>query len=360
MPFPSLSPVDSFNPAIQRTAGLLFKPFRWSFYWRMAVVAFLSGELGGGFNLRLPANFPNDKGRRGGSSEFLNSVPWHLPGHFSVTEWIIIGAVAFFALIAVMLIFLYIASIFRFILFDSVLTGNCSIRENWSRRQREGRKYFQWSLIVMVISFSVAIVFFGTPFLFAWSSGIFHNASQHVLLLVLGGLVMFFLFLAFLLVAGAVHIISRDMVVPMFAFEDISIGEAWERVKRMIAADKAGYAAYYGMCILLAIAVAIVFGIIGIIVLIILAIPAVVIGVVIFGILAATGWNVLAIAVAVVAALIAVAALVLIVGLIHVPAVVFRQSYGMYFFGARYQPLIPYLYPPPPPPYIPPSQPVPA
>ena len=38
MPFPSLSPVDSFSPAIQRTTGLLFKPFRWNFYWRMAVV----------------------------------------------------------------------------------------------------------------------------------------------------------------------------------------------------------------------------------------------------------------------------------------------------------------------------------
>src|SRR4051812_10510646 len=266
MPFPSLSPVDSFSPAIQRATGLLFKPFRWRFYWRMAVVAFLTGELGGGGINNIPTNFPTDHGhRRGGSSEFLHSMPWHLPGTLNTIDWIIIGAFAAAALFAFMLIFLYIASIFRFILFDSVLTGNCSIRENWSRRQREGRKYFRWSLIVMVISLSLVIVVFGTPVLFAWSSGIFQNASQHILLLVLGGIVMLFLFVAFLLVAGAVHMIGRDLLVPMFAFEDISVGEAWDRVKQMITADKGGYAGYYGMCILLAIAIGIVFGIIGLI-----------------------------------------------------------------------------------------------
>jgi hypothetical protein len=43
--------------------------------------------------------------------------------------------------------------------------------------------------------------------------------------------------------------------------------------------------------------------------------------------------------------------------------VVFRQSYGMYFFGARYQPLMAYMYPPPPappaPPIAPPTEPIP-
>src|SRR3954471_2807130 len=191
MAAPSLSPTDAVSPAIHRASAMLFKPFRWRFYWRMAVVAFLTGELGGGGNFNIPSNFPTDHGKhRGGSSEFLSALPWHLPAGLSVTQWIIIGAIAAFALFAVMLIFLYIASIFRFILFDSVLTGNCSIRENWSRRQREGRKLFQWSLIIMVITFSLFIVIFGTPVLFAWSSGIFHNASQHILLLVLGGIVM--------------------------------------------------------------------------------------------------------------------------------------------------------------------------
>ncbi len=293
----------------------------------------------------------------------MSSLPWHFPGSLSVTEWIIIGAVAVFAFFAVMFIFLYIASIFRFILFDSVLTGNCSIRANWSRRQREGRKFFMWSVIIAAISFSIAIVVFGTPVLFAWSAGIFKNASQHIALLVLGGIAMFFLFLAFLLVAGAVHIISRDMLVPMFAFEDISIGDAWERIKQMVGSDKSGYAGYFGMCIVLAIALAIVFGIVGIILMLIILIPMVLIGLVVVGILAATGWNPLAIAIAVVLGLIALLVLMFASALIYVPAAVFRQSYGMYFFGARYQPLMPYMYPPPPPmppPYVPPPEPAPA
>src|SRR5436309_4452 len=224
MAAPSLSPTDAVSPAIHRASAMLFKPFRWRFYWRMAVVAFLAGELGGsgGGNFRVPANFPTDHGKqRGGSSEFLGALPWHLPGPLSLTQWIIIGAVAVFAFFAVMLIFLYIASIFRFILFDSVLTGNCSIRENWSRRQREGRKLFTWSLIVMVISLTVLIMVFGTPLLFAWAAGFFQNASQHIAVLVVLAVVLVFLFLLFMLAAGAVHVITRDIMVPMLAFEDI-------------------------------------------------------------------------------------------------------------------------------------------
>ena len=183
-------------------------------------------------------------------------------------------------------------------------------------------------------------------------------------ILVLGAMVMLFLLVAFMLAAGAVHIISRDMLVPMFALEDISIGEAWERAREMIVADKSGYAGYYGMCILLAIAVAIVFGIIGLILIVVLLIPLVVVGVVVVAALAATGWNPLAIAIAVLLGLLAVLVLVFALALIRVPAVVFRQNYGMYFFGARYRPLMPYMYPPPPPmppPYIPPpAQPIPA
>ena len=363
MPFPSLSPVDSFTPAIQRTGGLLFKPFRWGFYWRMAVVAFFTGELGGG-NFNVPTNFPTDRGRhRGGSSDFLASVPWHFPGSLSITEWIIIGVAAVLGFFAVILIFTYIASVFRFILFDSVLSGNCSIRANWSGRQREGKKYFQWSLIVMAVSFTAVIVIFGTPVLFAWSSGIFEKASEHVLLLILGGIVMVLLFVALALVAGAVHIISRDMMLPMLALEDISIGEAWDRSRQMIKADQSGYAGYYGMCILLALGVAVVFGMIGLILFIILMIPLVLLGVVIVAALAATGWNLVGIAIAIVLGLAALVLLLFLSALIYVPAVVFRQNYGLYFFGARYQPLMQYMYPPTPPmppPFTPPGEPVPA
>src|SRR3954462_14011133 len=365
MAAPSLSPTDAVSPAIHRASAMLFKPFRWRFYWRMAVVAFLTGELGGGGNFNVPSNFSDHGKHRGGSSEFLSVLPWHLPAGLSVAQWIIIGAIAAFALFAVMLIFLYIASIFRFILFDSVLTGNCSIRENWSRRQREGRKLFQWSLIIMVITFTVLIMVFGTPVLFAWSAGFFENPSQHIPVLIVLGLALLLLLVIFMLVAGAVQIITRDIMVPMLAFEDISIGDAWDRATQMIAADKGGYGGFYGMCILLALAVGIVFGIIGIIILLVFIFVGVIIGLMVLAVLAATKWNPVAIAIAVLLGIVAFVALLFISALIYVPAVVFRQSYGMYFFGARYAPLARYMYPPPlirpvPPPTAPPAEPAPA
>jgi hypothetical protein len=169
------------------------------------------------------------------------------------------------------------------------------------------------------------------------------------------------LFVVFLLVAGAVHLISRDMMVPMFALEDLSIGDAWHRARQMIAADQGGYAGYYGMCVVLALGIAVIFGIIGLILLVVLLIPVVLIGVVVVAALASTGWNPIGIILVVLLGVVALLALMFTLALIYVPAVVFRQNYGMYFFGARYQPLMTFLYPPAPPqpPFMPPPQPVP-
>jgi hypothetical protein len=132
----------------------------------------------------------------------------------------------------------------------------------------------------------------------------------------------------------------------------------------MIAADKSGYGGFYGMCILLALAVGVIFGIIGIIILLAFIFVAVIIGLMVVAVLAATKWNPVAIAIAVLLGIVAFVALLFISALIYVPAVVFRQSYGMYFFGARYAPLARYMYPPPmppaPPPMAPPPEPAPA
>jgi len=242
-----------------------------------------------------------------------------------------------------------------------VLTGECHIRESWSRRQSPGRKYFKFSLIVSAISWSVLLVVFGAPILFAWAAGLFNEPSRHIAVLVIGGILLLLLFLAFALALAAFSVLARDLLVPILAMEDISLGDAFERAKSMVAGDKSGYAVYALMRFLLLVAVGIVFGIINFVLIMLVVLPTTVVGILLYSVVpagAGVAHGVL-IAIFIFLGIVIGVALLLATLFVSLPGAVFQQSFSMYFVAARYQPLTPYMYPPPPP-YVPPPQPAPA
>src|SRR6202042_3124953 len=93
--------------------------------------------------------------------------------------------------------------------------------------------------------------------------------------LVLGGILVFFVFLIFVFVLALVFVLTKDFVVPQMALEDIGVMEGWRRLWRMIKAEKGGYAAYIGMKIVMAIGAGIMVGIAAVILGLIIAIPTV-------------------------------------------------------------------------------------
>jgi hypothetical protein len=262
------------------------------------------------------------------------------------------------------LVFLYISSIMRFILFDSILQRECHIREGWTRRQAIAWPYFLWQLGVALISFAVAVLLFGIPVLYAYTAGWFRHAREHILGLVLGGLTFLLLFLLFFIAVAVVHVMTKDFVVPQMALEGIGPIEGWRRLWQMLQLEQGGFAAYIGMKVVLAIGAGIVVTIATLILGVVVAIP--VIGVAIATVFAgkATGmtWNVFTITAAVVAGCILIAIFMYLVAMISVPVIVFFPAYSIYFFAPRYRPLSLVLYPPLPnavvhplPPDLPPS-----
>ena len=72
------------------------------------------------------------------------------------------------------------------------------------------------------------------------------HPGDHVLALVLGGILLFFLFCGFLVCLGVVAVLTKDFVVPQMAMEDIGAIEAWRRLLSMMNREKGGYAGYLG------------------------------------------------------------------------------------------------------------------
>jgi hypothetical protein len=252
---------------------------------------------------------------------------------------------------------LYVSSVMRFVLFDSVIAKECHIGSAWVRRQQAGIKYFWWKLLYMLAMIMGMVVLVGIPVGFGFAVGWLRDPSHHILPLVLGGTVLFFVLLLFILATTVIYVLTKDFVVPQIAFENINAIEGWRRLWAMMKAEKGGYAGYVGMKIVMAIGAAIVIGIASVILLVVIGIPVGALGLaaVVTGKTAGLTWNVQTITLAVVAGCVVLAFFFYVIALISVPAIVFFPAYSIYFFAGRYPALRAVMYPAQPAPEIPPT-----
>ena len=338
-----ISAVDTITLAFQHTRRQLLQPFRFWQWTRLAVVGLLAGEMGSGGGCSGPSSFPQQSGS---SRHFLEQ------GLPKIDPAILGGLIVFLVVAGLVFVtvMMYVSSVMRFILFDSVLAKECHIRQGWSRRQVPGWRYFWWQLGYMLATVGGITVLLGIPAVFAFAMGWFNAPREHVLGLVLGGIVVFFLTFLFLLMAAVVHVMTKDFVVPQMALEGIGAMEGWRRLWPMIRAEQGGYAVYVLMKIVLAIGAGIAIGLVSLLLVLMVAVPTAGLGIiaVLTGKTAGLTWNVFTITLAVVVGCIVLAVFLYLMALIAVPVIVFFPAYAIYFFAPRYRPLSLVLYPLPP------------
>lgn len=339
-----ISAVETISLAFEHTKRQLVQPFRFGQWSRLALVGLLAGEMGSGSSFNFPTNFRVPQ-QPGASRHFF---PQDLPKIDPAILAALI-AVVFVAALVFLVILIYLNSVMRFILFDSVLLKECHIREGWRRHQGIAWKYFLWQIGIMLASLMGMVVLVGIPAGLGFAMGWFRAPREHLLPLILGGILVFFGFVIFFATLSIVHVFTKDFVVPQMALEGMGAMEGWRRLWPMLQLDTWGYAAYVGMKIVLAIGAGIVIGIASVIVTIFFAIPTIGLGLVamITGKTAGLTWNALTITVAVVVGCVLFAIFMYLIALISVPATVFFPAYAIYFFAARYRALSLVLYPPP-------------
>ncbi len=346
--FANLLAPDAIQPAFRHAKEQLLQPFRFGQWMRLAFVGLLAGEMGsgGGCNFSYPMNT-----QQRGSQHFAGAA---LPSFFTDHPAVLVGMIAALIVVGIILVvlFTYISSVMRFILFDSIVARECHIRQGWARRKRpEGFRLFLWQLLFMLATLAAFSVVIGVPVACVWALGWFANALRtHVLLgLVLGGLILFFVFLVLLVFVAVVNVMTKDFVVPQMALEDISVMESWRRLWLWLKHDKGGYAGYIGMKIVLAIGAGIAVMIVMLIAIFVLLIPdrRNLAWLRLLGGRKAAGWtwNPWTITLAVIAGCVALLIFMFAAALISVPVIVFFPAYSIYFFAPRYSQLASLLWP---------------
>ncbi len=359
-----ISAVDAITPAFEHARQQLTRPFRASQWAKLGLVGLLAGEMssgGGGCN---PGSFQMPHPEH--SRRFLESG---FPAINPVLTASLIAVLVTAALVLFILL-LYVNSVMRFVLFDSVVARECRIWHSWSRRQGPGRRFFVWQILLALASIMGFTILIGIPAGFAFLLGWLKEPKEHMVPLILGGMALFFVLLLFVITQLVIHVMTKDFVVPQMALEEIGAIEGWRRLWPQVKGEKGGYAAYIGMKIVMAIGAAIILGIASAIVLLLFLIPIGGLGAVavIGGMAAGLTWNLYTITLAVVVGIIAIFCLLYVISLVSVPAVVFFPAYSIYFFASRYpaldallHPAPPPMMPPPPPdppPLLPPPEPI--
>ncbi len=328
-----LSAIDAISPAFEVTRRVLFQPFRLDFWARMAIVGLVTGEFASGGWGGASGNYRPSGG--GGRDSFLFAFGLGRQELMQFLPWILAAAAA---LVAFGLLWVYVVSVYRFILLDSVLTGRCELRAGWRRRESLGGSFFLWLVGFSLVALAALALFVGGPVFLAWKAGLFRDPARHVALLVTGGIGLFFVAAGLVLLSVLVVLLAKDFVVPLMATENLGVLEAWRRLMPMIQAEKSAYAVYVLMKLVLTVGSAVLFGIIHLMVILASLIPLgmVSLALIFLGKTMGLHWNRYTVSAVAVMGLAALTALLFVIAFVSAPALVFFQSYTLQFFGARY------------------------
>jgi hypothetical protein len=349
------SAVDVISTAFAHAADQLAEPFRLGQWARLALLALATGELGSGSGCGnvfrgFPTQFPKPSHNFMDPKDVLSGID---PALMVTLLLIVLGGG-----LILMLVWIYVASVSRFVLFESVLRKNCdSLMAGWERWQGPGLSYFGWQLALSILSLMVAAVLFLPLLLPVLAMMKNHQHPGPEILVAL--LPMIFVFGIFSLAVVLINVLSKDFVVPLMAIDGVGVIEGWRRLLAMLKAEPLSYAGYIGMKVVLSIGASVVFGILAGIAAVFVVLPFAIVGVVIVivGKNGGLSWNAVTVTAMVVACVIVFALLMYAVALVCVPVTVFFPAYAMYFLAERFPALHARLYPappvPPPPPWSP-------
>ncbi|MCX6694882.1 MAG: hypothetical protein NTU61_01105, partial [Candidatus Altiarchaeota archaeon] len=141
--------IDALNDSIERTEGLLFRPFRLEFWLRLALVLFIIG---------LSGSFSNFTMRISDFSDMDLQL---------TRELVVIIIVVFALLLFITLALDFVASVYTFVFIEAIFNDKVEFIEGFKRNLSKGFSLFAFNILVgiaailLVVAALVAGVYIG-------------------------------------------------------------------------------------------------------------------------------------------------------------------------------------------------------
>src|SRR5271155_4252074 len=326
-----LNPAEAVGPAWSWMMKILFRPFRWERWVRIALAALTLTQWNiFSINLKDFASF----------MEQSPTQDLDLPVmHFDTALVASIITVLVVGMIVLLFVHYYVGSVLRFVLFDGVCNGRFELQAGWKRWHDHGLRYYGFQAGLLLFSLIVYGSLGGLATFFALKSGLLTGSRvDWAKIVALLGPVTGLLFPLSIMVSIVINLCS-SFVVPVMATDGQPLFKALGTVARIVSKEVLSFLGYLLMQFLLTIMA-------GIAVVIIL-IPVVIVGVIVLAIVfAATSslpghgyW------LAGISILLSAAMLLVFVMFTPAPVAIFFQCYALQYFSGRFKPLWDLMHP---------------
>jgi hypothetical protein len=230
----AISAADAISPAIQRTRQFLFQPFSWGTFLKLGLVALVTEGLGGNFN-------STTHGSRSSGHGPMVYPPNHLP-----VEWIAIAVFAVLLAMVISVFVFYLITRLRFAFFHCLIQNVKQIRPGWHLYAAQASRFF-WMNLGVGFCFLVLTALIALPFV-AGFVRLFHETpaggSPDIAMMLALALPLIPLVLLLILTGVLLDLILRDFMLPHYALENATAGEAWRAVRSRIGAEKRQFLVY--------------------------------------------------------------------------------------------------------------------
>jgi hypothetical protein len=323
--------VEALSRALHDTLRLLFRPFHAPRWIKLTVVCLF---LGGG---TTTAAFQWS----------LHSLPGEIP--LSQALLLVFDYISRSRLLTLLtvalglglgLTWLYLRSVFRFVLVDSIFREDVQLGPSWTGLRSLGQSYFFWLvglLAALGVSLSgVAIAAY--PYFQAPTS---RGTRALVPSLLLAGALVSIVLLG--LMVALLVVVTDDLVVPLMYGEGIYLTRAWRAVARAMRTEPAAFAAYLllRLAVGIGISVAVLFFLFPVLLTFFSA--AIIAAALVVLILHAFGlawvWSSSTMLLAVAAILVLSIIVLILLSMVGMPGQVFLQDFGVRFISSRFPPL---------------------
>jgi hypothetical protein len=230
----AFSAADSVSLAIQRTRDFLFRPFSWGTYLKLGLVAIVTEGVGSNFRSSTRG------GHRSGPGPTMYS-PFEL-----TSERVAIAVAAVLLVVVLSCVVFYLLTRLRFAFFHCLIHNTREIRPGWDIYREPATRFF-WLNVVVGLCFLLLVVLAALPFV-AGFWRLFRETPPgghpHIGLLLSLVLPLIPIILLLALIGIVADLILRDWMLPHFALDNATAGEAWKSVWASIQAEKRQFAAY--------------------------------------------------------------------------------------------------------------------
>jgi hypothetical protein len=235
----AISAAEAIAPAVERTRTFLFRPFSWGTFLKLGLVALITEGLG--------SNFRSSSGSHGGGG---GSSSGGGPGIRSLSHiqplWIAEGVAMLLLLFVIAAAVFYLITRLRFAFFHCLVHNTKMIRPGWDLHKEQASRFF-WLNLAIGACFLLLVGLISIPFVagFLWLFRNMQPGGHPDIGLLLGLILPLVPIILLLVIAGiALDIILRDFMLPHYALEDASAGEAWNSVWARITTEKGQFFAY--------------------------------------------------------------------------------------------------------------------